>query len=145
MDDASKNLRGKVTQLPEVKPYESVPYDVGNLVDPFKPSRVIPEKTKGGGGVQPDFDRPREPLEAYTLESLKYVGVMTQKKVSYAIVRAGGALYQVRTGNYLGQNFGVITKISESEVVLKELVQDGSGDWIERESALFLQGQEGTK
>ena len=84
-------------------------------------------------------------MEAYPLESLKYVGVMSKKKVSYAIVLVDGSLYQVRTGNYLGQNFGVVTKISEAEVVLKELVQDAAGDWVERVSSLQLQGQEGMK
>ncbi|MDR0576616.1 MAG: pilus assembly protein PilP [Candidatus Accumulibacter sp.] len=147
MSEASRNLKGKVPSLPEVKPYEPVAYDVENLVDPFKSTRVIPEKAKGGGGAaQPDFDRPREPLEAYPLESLKYVGVMTrQKEASYAIISVDGSLYQVKAGNYLGQNFGVITKIDESEVVLKELVQDAAGDWIERASSLLLQGQEVTK
>jgi type IV pilus assembly protein PilP len=84
-------------------------------------------------------------LEAYPLESLKYVGVMTKKKVSYAIIQVDGSLYQVRVGNYMGQNFGVITKVSESEVTLKELTQDSAGDWVERVSALLLQGQEGKK
>lgn len=146
MDEASRNLKGKVPPLPEVRPYEPVAYDAGNLVDPFKPSRAIPEVTKGGGGgARPDFDRPREPLEAYPLESLRFVGVITRKKTSYAIVQVDGSLFQVRKGNYLGQNFGVITGVDESEIVLKELVQDGAGDWIERVSSLLLQGQEGTK
>ena len=145
MNDAAKGIKGRIPPLPQVKPYEPVAYDVGNLVDPFKPAKIAPEGKKGGGGVQPDFDRPREPLEAYPLESLKYVGVMSKKKVSYAIVLVDGSLYQVRTGNYLGQNFGVVTKISEAEVVLKELVQDAAGDWVERVSSLQLQGQEGMK
>ncbi|GHU05679.1 pilus assembly protein PilP [Betaproteobacteria bacterium] len=139
--EASRNLKGKVAPLPEVKPYEPVSYDVGNLIDPFQSSRVIPEKVVGGGGVQPDFDRPREPLEAYPLESLNYVGVITRDKKSYAIVRVDGSLYQVKTGNYLGQNFGKITEISEAEILLKELVQDGASDWVERESSLLLQGK----
>ncbi len=95
--------------------------------------------------MQPDMDRPREPLEAYPLESLKFVGVMTKGKSSYAIIQVDGALYQVRQGGYMGQNFGVITKIVETEISLKELIQDAAGDWIERESALYLQGQEDKK
>lgn len=145
MNDAAKDIKGKIPPLPQVKPYEPVAYDAGNLVDPFKPAKIAPERKKSGGGAQPDFDRPREPLEAYPLESLKYVGVMSRKSASYAIVQVDGSLYQVRAGNYLGQNFGVITKVTESEVVLKELVQDAAGDWIERVSSLLLQGQEGTK
>jgi type IV pilus assembly protein PilP len=82
-------------------------------------------------------------LEAYPLESLKYVGVITtQEKESIAIIRVDSALYQVRSGNYLGQNFGKITSVTESEVILKELVQDAMGIWVERVSSLLLQGQE---
>lgn len=146
MSETSKGIKGKIPELPQVKPYEAVPHDVGNLLDPFKPGKIGPDQKKGGGGgLQPDLDRPREPLEAYPLESLKYVGVMTRKGTSFAIVLVDGALYQVRAGNYMGQNFGVITQISESELKLKELVQDPAGDWTERESVLMLQGQEGKK
>ena len=146
MADASKDLKGGIPPLPEVKPYEPVPYDAGNMLDPFKPAKIGPEQKKGGGGgLQPDLNRPREPLESYPLESLNYVGVMTRGKVSYAIISADASLYQVRVGNYMGQNFGVITKISEEEVALKELVQDSAGDWVERESTLLLQGQEAKK
>jgi type IV pilus assembly protein PilP len=150
MDEASRNLPRKVPPLPQVKPYEPVAYDAGNSIatNPFDASRAIPEQVKKGGGKQPDFDRPREPLEAYPLESLKYVGFLkfTGAKPSHAVILADGSLHNVRAGNYLGQNFGVITKIDESEVTLKELVQDAEGDWIERVSSLLLvQGQEGTK
>ena len=145
MDDASKNIKGRIPPLQQVKPYEPVAYDVGNLTDPFKPSKIGVEQKKSGGGLRPDMDRPREPLEAYPLESLKYVGVMTRKKSSYALIQVDGALYQVRPGNYMGQNFGVITKVSESEVALKELVQDSAGDWVEKESSLLLQSQEARK
>ncbi len=145
MNDASKDIRGRISPLPEVKPYEPVPYDAGSLVDPFRPSKIGVEQKKGGGGLQPNMDRPREPLESYPLETLRYVGVMTKKNSSYAIIQVEGALYQVRTGNYLGQNFGVITKISETEVTLKELVQDSAGDWVEKVSTLLLQGPEEKK
>lgn len=146
MNDAAKDVKGKIPPLPQVKPYEPVAYDAGNLLDPFKPGKIGSEQKKNaGGGLQPDMNRPREPLEAYPLESLKYVGVMTRKKASYAIILVDGALYQVKLGNYMGQNFGVVTKISESEVTLKELIQDSAGDWVERESSLLLQGQEGKK
>lgn len=147
MNEATKDIKGTIPPLPQVKPYESVPYDAGNLVDPFRPSKIgLEQKKSGGTGLQPNVDRPREPLEAYPLESLKYVGIMTKAKVSYAIVLVDGALHQVRIGNYMGQSFGVITKISETEVTLKELVQDSAGDWVERESTLLLQqGQEGKK
>lgn len=146
MNEAAKDIRGRIPPLPQVKAYEPVPYDAGNLIDPFRPSKIgLEQKKSGGGGLQPNIDRPREPLEAYPLESLKYVGVMTKKKDSYAIIQVDGSLYQVRVGHYMGQNFGVISRVSEAEVTLKELVQDSAGDWVERESSLMLQGQEGKK
>jgi type IV pilus assembly protein PilP len=146
MDAATKDIKGTIPPLPKVKPYEPEAYDAGNLLDPFKPAKIGSEQKKsGGGGLRPDMDRPREPLEAYPQESLKYVGVMTRKMNSFAIIEVDGSLYQVRVGNYMGQNFGVITKISESEVTLKELIQDSAGDWVEKESTLMLQGQEGKK
>ena len=146
MNDSTKDIKGSILPLPQVKPYEPVAYDVGNLLDPFKPAKLGAERKKGSGsGIQPDLNRAREPLESYPLESLKYVGVLTKKKDSYAIIQVDNSLYQVRVGNYMGQNFGVITKITEPEVVLKELAQDPAGDWVERESILMLQGQEGKK
>ena len=148
MDDAGKGAEGKIPPLPEVKPYEPVSYDVGGVMDPFKPGKIGPEQSGGGGGgvPPPDILRPKEPLEAYPLESLKYVGVMMKNKMTHAIIQVDNSLYQVSTGNYIGQDFGVITKISESEVVLKELVQDSAGDWVEKVTSLLLQqGQEDKK
>lgn len=146
MAEASKGVKGNIPPLPEVRPYEPVPYDAGNVIDPFRPAKIEPEQRKaGGGGVQPDFNRAREPLEAYPLESLKYVGVIVKNKAGYAIIQTDGSLFQVRIGNYIGQNFGVITKISEAEVSLRELIQDSAGDWVERVSTLQLQEKEGTK
>lgn len=146
MTDATKDIKGKIPPLPDVKPYEPVPYDAGSLVDPFKPSRIEPERKEGGGtGLQPDMNRPREQLESYPLESLKYVGVLIKKKIGYAIVQADGTLFQVRTGNHMGQNFGVVTNVSETEISLRELVQDSTGDWVEKNRTLLLQEKEVTK
>lgn len=139
----TKDLRGKVDPLPVVKAYEPVPYTAYDLADPFGPAKIQLVAAKGAGqgagGLQPDLSRPKEPLEAFPLESLKMVGTLARARQTYALVRADAGLYRVRVGNYLGQNFGVITKITDSEVALRELVQDAGGDWTERESTLLLQ------
>lgn len=144
----TKDMRGKVDPLPVVKPYEPVPYTVFDMPDPFGPTKIVlaaeKDKTKTSG-LAPDLDRPKEPLEAYPLESLKMVGTLAQKKQTFAVVKADAGLYRVRTGNYLGQNFGVITKITDSEIVLRELIQDSGGDWAERTSTLLLQETGGSK
>jgi type IV pilus assembly protein PilP len=140
MKSSTKDLRGKVPPLPEIKPFPVVAYEAAELTDPFSPKKLEPNKQqKTGTGAQPDLNRQREPLEAYPLESLKMVGTLIQSKRFHALVLADKSLHQVKVGNYMGQNFGVITKIAESEVMLKELVQDSSGDWTERTSTLQLQ------
>lgn len=69
---------------------------------------------------------------------------MTKNGVGHALIDADGSVYQIKTGNYMGQNFGVVTKISETEVTLKELVEDLNGDWVERTTPLYLQGPQET-
>jgi type IV pilus assembly protein PilP len=88
--------------------------------------------------LAPDLNRPKEPLEAFALEAIQMLGTITQNKETFALVKAGTNLYRVRKGMYLGQNFGVITGIDESQIALKELVQDSGGEWVERASQLQL-------
>lgn len=142
MRESTQDFRGRIPPLPQVKPYEPVPYQGARFVDPFKTERIQPERKNQGGDNQPDLARPKEPLEAFPLESLKYVGSMKSGGRMHAIIQADNALYQVRAGNYLGQDFGVVVAISESEVKLRELVQDAAGDWAERLSTLRLQEKE---
>ena len=137
----SADLRGKVPPLPVVKPYEPVPYKAFDLPDPFGSAKIelVTKTASGGGGLKPDLNRPKEPLEAFPLESVKVVGVLQQSKQIFALVRADASIYRVKVGNYMGQNFGLVTGITESQVQLRELVQDASGDWAERVSTLQLQ------
>jgi type IV pilus assembly protein PilP len=144
MDESSRDLRGRVPPLPELKPFPIISYDAGDQMDPFSSGRVEPEKKEGGGGAKPDFDRPREQLESYPLEALHYVGVVSKgkSKSRYALILAEGVVYQAGVGNYLGQNYGRIKSITEGEITLKEIVQDPSGqtsDWVERDVTLQLQ------
>jgi type IV pilus assembly protein PilP len=141
LSNLSKDLRGKIDPLPVVKPYEPVPYTAFDMPDPFGPAKfeLVTKSGGGGGGLKPDLNRPKEPLESVPLETLRMVGVLQQSKETFALVRAESSLYRVKVGNYLGQNFGLITKISETQIQLRELVQDAAGDWTERQSTLQLQ------
>lgn len=143
LNDLTRDVRGKVAPLPVVKPYEPTPYEAFELADPFGPAKieiaVRSGAAAGAGKLKPDESRVKEPLEAFALENLRMVGTLTQAKQNYALVRADASLYRVRVGNYMGQNFGLITGITETEIKLRELVQDGAGDWTERESSLQLQ------
>ena len=144
----TKDLRGRVDPLPQVRSYEPVPYKGESMLDPFVPGRIVVSQAAtggggSGGGVQPDLNRPKEPLEAFPLEAVQMVGTLAQNKDTYALVRAGNNLFRVKKGNYMGQNFGVITAIDEGQISLKEVVQDSGGDWVERTTT--VQMSEGKK
>ena len=146
--DSDKLPAGGIPPLPEAKPYEPYTYSAVDLMDPFKPRKIEPPKGSAGGMAGPDLARRREPLEAYPLESLRMVGTLEQKKQMYALIRApDNTLFRVRGGNYVGQNFGRIVGISESAIKVKEIVQDNSGNWEEKDQTLLLQeeGQEAKK
>lgn len=131
--------RGRIAPLPEVKPYSPVEYNAFDLTDPFKPRKIEPPKGMVAGGVQPDVARRREPLEAYPLEALKMVGILKQKGYFALVKTPDNNLFQVKLGNYLGQNFGRITDISDTSIKLREIVQDSNGNWEEKDQTLLLQ------
>ena len=144
LDEMTRGLPRKVAPLPQVKPYQPVPYEAFDLPDPFGPQKIelAQQGAPGAAGdnkLKPDLTRPKEPLEAYPLETVKMVGTLSRENRNYALIKADTGLYRVRVGNYVGQNFGVITRITDGEIILRELVQDSAGDWTERESTLLLQ------
>jgi type IV pilus assembly protein PilP len=135
--ESGKDMQGKIEPLPEVKAYEPFSYEAFDLPDPFKPRKLT---TAGGGGKQPDLNRPKEPLEAFSLETLKMVGIVSRKGKIHAVIKTpDNTVYHVMKGNYVGQNFGLITQIGDSDVTLREIIQDSAGDWSERISTLILQ------
>jgi type IV pilus assembly protein PilP len=141
--DSGKGLQGKVEPLPDVVPYVPAMFNADSaLHDPFKPRKA---QVKSGGS-QPNLNRPREALEAFPLESLQLVGVISRGKLKIALIKTPeNSVQQVRVGNYLGQNLGMIVNIADTmpaEVKIKEIVQDElSGEWIERPASIVQQDQ----
>ena len=152
MADNTKDMRGRIPKLPEVKPYEPVPYDVDVLLDPFKASKIEPESKNRqgsgkGGAFQPDFearDLRNSLLEKYPVESLKMIGYLNINRRPIAVIQVENKVKQVKVGDYVGLDFGLVTQVTEKEVLLRELIQDSAGDWSERTSSLYLQGKEGS-
>lgn len=149
MAESTKDLRGGVPKLPQIKPYEPVPYTVEGRVDPFSRTKLEPDskyKNAGkGGAFQPDFEA-REMrnsmLEKYPLESIKLIGIMNMNNHPMAVVSVDDKVKQIKLGEYMGLDFGMVTKITDAQIELRELVQDAAGDWSERTSTLLLQGKE---
>lgn len=136
--DAPKSLSPKIPAIPQAQPYSPKPYNSdGTLSDPFKSRKSDAQH----GGIHPDLKRPKAPLEAYPLESLKFVGLISKSTLRYALIKAPDNTVQpVQLGHYVGQNFGVVTAIREDGITLKEIIQDeSSGDWMERNASINAQ------
>lgn len=141
--DQVKSRPGKRPDpLPEIKPYETFTYiaDAEGLRSPFEPD--TPAAASGGGdgsGVRPDTNRSREYLEEFPLDSFDMVGTLTLGGNTFGLLRAqDGIVHRVLPGNYLGQNEGRITAISESTIEVTEIVSNGIGGYIERDVAIAL-------
>lgn len=130
---------GRIDPLPEITPYETFSYvaDKQGIRSPFRPD--TPQASGGGSGPRPDDERSREYLESFPLDTLGMVGTLHINDTMYGLVRTSdGLIHRVIPGNYLGQNDGRITEISESEIDLVEIISDGIGGYIERDAAVGL-------
>lgn len=137
--NAYADKKPKVEPLPEIKMQETFIYDSANLADPFASLNLTPQSQKSASGPRPDPNRRKEPLEDYPLDSLKMVGTLERGKQVWAIIQApDGTVYRVQKGDHVGQNSGMISKISEDKIDLIELIQGTMGDWVEREASLTL-------
>ena len=129
-----------IEPLPEIKPHETFLYQASDLRDPFEPAPfAVAAANAPANGPRPDMDRRREPLEEFPLDTLRMVGTLDRKQERWGLVQAkDGTVHRVKTGNYIGQNYGKIVAISEEEIGLVEIVPDGLGGWTERKASLAL-------
>ncbi|MCE4537617.1 pilus assembly protein PilP [Pelomonas sp. P7] len=143
MEQQRREAKPSVTPLLPPKKFLPQPYEAGTGVDPFSTQKlsvaIKQEAAQPNSLLTAEINRRKEPLEAYPLDNMNMVGSLTREGRRYALLRVDSLLYQVKAGDYLGQNFGRITKISETEITLREVVQDAAGEWIERTSTLQLQ------
>ena len=138
IQSSGEGMQGKIDPLPEIKLHHYFTYQAFDIPSPFVPRKNDLVQSVNSR-IQPDLTRRKEVLESYPLESLLMVGTLQQHDMIFALIKSpDGVLYRVKVGNYLGQNFGRISQISESEVKLLEIVQDGVNEWTEKTSALML-------
>jgi type IV pilus assembly protein PilP len=146
MNEQRATIKPNIKPISEPKKFEPRSYDSAGLLDPFNNQRLtqaLQRANKNANSnealVAPEINRRKEALEAYPLDVMGMVGSVNKGGQPMALVRVDKLVYQVRVGNYLGQNFGKITKISETSVTLREIVQDATGEWVERNAQLELQ------
>lgn len=143
MDQQRHEVKPSVSPLQPPKKFDPAPYTMAQGVDPFSSQKLTvvlkQEAQQPNSLLAAEMNRRKEPLEAYPLDSMTMVGSLDKQGQPFALLRVDNLLYQIKVGDYLGQNYGRVTKITETEVDLREIVQDASGEWIERPAALQLQ------
>lgn len=146
MAEQRKQTRSRVDRLPEPTKFTPQAYTQEGSVEPFSNQKLAQalkrdssQSTVNTALIGPELARRKEPLEASPLDSVAMVGSLIKVGQPVALVRVDNLLYQVRVGNYLGQNYGRITKVTETGLSLREIVQDAAGEWIERTANLQLQ------
>lgn len=147
MQEQRATTKPQVKPIPEPKRFTPQPYTQEAAVEPFsqqKLTQALKRESQQSGSTSaalltPELNRRKEPLEAYPLDAMAMVGSLVKQGQPVALITVDKLLYQVKPGNYLGQNYGKVMKVTETEVVLRELVQDAAGEWVERTSTLQLQ------
>ena len=143
MDQQRREVKPNVQPLSPPKKFIPQPYAMSDGVEPFSPQKLTvalkQESRQPNSVIAAEYNRRKEPLEAFPLDSMTMVGSVVKNGQTYALLRVDNLLYQVKPGDYVGQNYGKITKITETGVAIREIVQDAAGEWIERPSSLQLQ------
>ncbi len=146
MAEQKGQIKPKIAPISEPKQFKPEAYAQVTSVEPFGKEKLTQalkteasQASANGALVAPELVRRKEALEAFPLDGMSMVGSLVKAGQPVALVKVDNLLYQVRPGNYLGQNYGKVTKIGETEITLREIVQDAVGEWIERPAALQLQ------
>lgn len=140
------SVKPKVESIPEPKKYTPERYTEEAAGDPFSKEKLTlalrrdsAQTSNNAALLAPELARRKEPLESIPLDTMSMVGTLLKQGKPVALIKVDNLLYQVRPGQYLGQNYGRVTKVDDAEVVLREIVQDPSGDWVERMATMQLQ------
>jgi type IV pilus assembly protein PilP len=143
MEQQRREVKPNVQPIAPPKKFDPMPYAAVDAVEPFSAQKLAvalrQDMKQPNSLLAAEMNRRKEPLEAYPLDSMSMVGSVVRAGRPYALLRVDNLLYQVKAGDYLGQNYGKVTKISETDITIREIVQDAAGEWIERQSALQLQ------
>lgn len=147
MQEERNQMRPRVPPISEPKPFLPEDYAGAAAMDPFSIDKLtaalkrdsVQAAPMTNALIAPELSRRKEALEAFPLDTMAMVGSLIQEGQPAALIRVDKLLYQVRPGSYLGLNYGRVTKITETEVTLREIVQDAVGEWIERPATLQLQ------
>ncbi|PIF76926.1 type IV pilus assembly protein PilP [Variovorax sp. 54] len=145
MVEERAQVKPSVPPISEPKKFTPQAYTEASSFEPFNMLKLTQALRRESNQpstselIAPELARRKEALEGFPLDTMAMVGSMNRNGQPVALVRVDKLLYKVRVGEYLGLNYGRITRINETEVALREIVQDAAGEWIERVATLQLQ------
>jgi type IV pilus assembly protein PilP len=143
MEQQRREVKPDVPPLTEPKKFDPEQYAGGDKVEPFSSQKLTvalrQEARQPSSLLASELNRRKEPLEAFPLDSMSMVGSVTRNGRQFALMRVDNLLYHVKIGDHIGQNYGRITGITETDIGLREIVQDAAGEWVERNTNLQLQ------
>jgi type IV pilus assembly protein PilP len=140
IDEIKARPGGRIEPLPQIQPAPTFAYEPGTRRSPFVPDAPQRRVSNDPNAVDgPDQNRPREFLEQFSLDTLKMVGTLADRRASFGLVQTtDGLVHRVSVGDHMGQNYGRIIAISDSEIKLTEIIADGLGGYLERPAAIAL-------
>ena len=149
MAEVKASTKVSVAPISEPKTFIPFAYGVRDEIDPFDANKLLAELARSANAIpnplKPDDTRRKEFLETFPLDAMVMVGTINKAGVAYGLLQIDRAVHQVKIGQRLGQNYGVVTGVAETAIGVKETVQDAGGEWIERMTKLELQESKETK
>jgi type IV pilus assembly protein PilP len=140
IDEVKARPGGRIDALPQVRPAPTFAYAAGDRRSPFVPDTPQRRVSDNPNAIEgPDPNRPREFLEQFPLDTLHMVGTLADRRASYGLVQtADGLVHRVTVGDHMGQNYGRIVGVTDSEIQLVEIISDGLGGFLERPAKIGL-------
>lgn len=140
LKEVNEKPKGTIEPIPRFQAYQAFTYQASDLRSPFQPPVRVERasREKGRRDIHPDVNRVKQFLEGFNIEEFEMVGTLANASGKFALMKGGGGVHRVKVGDYIGQNEGRITAISDTEVDVVELVPDGEGGWLERPRAILL-------
>ncbi len=141
IEEVKQRPPGRIEPLPEIKEVETYAYTSHELRNPFAPEAETEtqQSASNNSGLKPDFNRRKEELEAFSLDTLRMVGTLEQNASIWGLIKSNdGTIYRVKPGNYMGTNYGKINEVLEDKIELTEIIPNGQGGYIERQATVSL-------
>jgi len=124
----------KPAESKAAKPEAESLYNSAGRRDPFLPfiKAELKQRAKEDLASLP-------PLQRYELGELKFVGVIWTRKGARALLEdAEGKGYSVTVGTRIGRSGGVVARITDREIAVREERVGSRGEKIQRENVLQL-------